>query len=181
MRIPFAAYAADCTVSAELSLEADRLADLLAASADIGVEGARLEALEDGHVVEAGFATLLLDDLCLVAATGPRGRPDRRVWTRQLPARAQVGPYAVYGYIHAAPTVDPFRTYERKEIVALTSAVIEYERDGQQVRDEVEVALLNRRKIDLLEPVTAAEMGTPGVPGPAVAVDALALGSALDG
>ena len=54
MRIPFAAYAPDCTVSAELSLDADRLSDLLAASEAIEVEGASLTALDDGRVVDAG-------------------------------------------------------------------------------------------------------------------------------
>jgi hypothetical protein len=175
MRIAFTAYAPDCTVAAEISLEADRLTDLLATSEAIDVEAAQLQALDDGRLVDAGSTTLLLDDLCLVTATGPRGRSDRRVWTRQLPARARVGPYDVVGYIHGAPTIDPFATVERKAIVALTSSVVEYERAGQLVRDEVEVVLLNRRKIDLLEPATAAELGTATGPEPAIAIDPRAL------
>jgi hypothetical protein len=171
MRIPFAAYAPDCTVAAEMSLDADRLSDLLTASEAVNVEAAQLQALDDGRVVEAGDATLLLDDLCLVTATGPRGRVDRRVWTRQLPARARVGPYEVLGYIHGAPTIDPFATVERRAIVALTSSVIEYERAGERVRDEVDVVLINRRKIDLLEPVTAADLGTATGPTATVAID----------
>ena len=171
MRIPFAAYAPDCTVSAELSLEADRLSDLLTASEAVDVNTARLEALDDGHVVEVDAVTLLLDDLCLVTATGPRGRPDRRIWTRQLPAHARVGPYEVHGYIHAAPTIDPFRTAERRAIIALTSSVVEYRRRGEAIRDEVEVVLVNRRKIDLLEPVTATEMGMAERPAPVATLD----------
>jgi hypothetical protein len=171
MRIPFAAYAPDCTVTAELSLDADRLSDLLAESEAIDVESASLRALDDGRVVDAGSATLLLDDLCLVTATGPRGRPDRRVWTRQLPARAKVGPYEVHGYIHSAPTIDPFRAAERKPIVALTDSTVEYARGGEPVREELEVVLLNGRKIDVLEPLSSFEMGLAALPEPTVALD----------
>lgn len=171
MRIPFAAYAADCTVAAELSLDADRLSDLLSESEAVDVEAAQLQALDDGRVVDVGSANLLLDDLCLVTATGPRGRADRRVWTRQLPARARVGPYEVLGYIHGAPTIDPFATIERRAIVALTSSVVEYQRGGETVRDEVDTVLVNRRKIDLLEPVSPAELGMATVPRQPVAVD----------
>ncbi len=168
MRIPFAAYAADCTVAAEISLDADRLSDLLSASEAVDVEAAQLRALDDGRVVDVGSANLLLDDLCLVTAAGPRGRVDRRVWTRQLPARARVGPYEILGYIHGAPTIDPFATIERRAIVALTSSVVAYQRAGEDIRDEVEVVLVNRRKIDLLEPISPTEMETPAGPAPAL-------------
>ena len=171
MRIPFAAYAPDCTVTAELLLDADRLADLLGASESIDVEAASLRALDDGRVVDVESATLLLDDLCLVTATGPRGRADRRVWTRQLPARAKVGPYEIHGYIHSSPTIDPFRAAERRAIVALTASTVEYARSGERVVDQVDAILLNGRKIDVLEPVTTAEMGTLAAPARSVAVD----------
>ncbi|HEX8025274.1 MAG TPA: hypothetical protein VF484_03625 [Candidatus Limnocylindrales bacterium] len=170
MRIPFTAFAPDCTVSAELSLESDRLADLLASSETIDVEGASLRALDDGRVVDAGAATLLLDDLCLVTATGPRGRPDRRVWTRQLPARARVGPYEVHGYIHSAPTIDPFKAAERRAIVALTASTVEYVRDGESVVEQFEAVLLTGRKIDLLQPRTTFDMGGATMPPPALTV-----------
>jgi hypothetical protein len=171
MQIPFAAYAADCTVTAELSLDVDRLADLLASSEAIDVEAASLRALDDGRVVDAGTATLLLDDLCLVTATGPRGNVERRVWTRQLPARAKVGPYEIRGYIHSAPTIDPFRAAERRAIVALTSTTVEYARNGEPVVDEVDTVLLNGRKIDVLEPLSSFEMGLASLPEQTVAVD----------
>lgn len=171
MRIPFAAYAPDCTVSAELSLDADRLSDLLAASEAIEVEGASLTALDDGRVVDAGAATLLLDDLCLVTATGPRGRPDRRVWTRQLPARARVGPYEVNGYIHSSPTIDPFKAAERRPIVALTSSTVEYMRGGETVIEQFDAVLLNGRKIDVLQPVTTFDMGNLPAPERVVTID----------
>lgn len=171
MRIPFSAYAPDCTLTAEVSLEADRLSDLLAGSESFDVDGAAFHALEDGRVVTADSATVLLDDLCIVAATGPRGRADRRVWTRQQPARARIGPYTVYGYLHAAPTIDPFKAAERRTIVALSSSIVEYQIGGVITRDEVDAVLLNRAKIDALEPMTDAEFGSAPRSETNVAID----------
>jgi hypothetical protein len=171
MRIPFSAYAADCTVTAEVELEADRLSDYLSATEEFGVDRAAFQALDDGRVVEAGATTILLDDLCIVAATGPRGRPERRLWTRQFPARARLGPYTVYGYLHAAPTIDPFKNTDRRTILALSSSVVEYEMGGAAIRDLAEAVLLNRAKLDALDPVTEAELGPATRPQLVAVVD----------
>jgi hypothetical protein len=171
VQIPFNAYAADCTVTSEVSLETDRLSDFLAATEGFDVGHVAFQALDDGRVVEADSATIVLDDLCIVAATGPRGRADRRVWTRQYPARARVGPYTVYGYLHAAPTIDPFSTVSRRAIIALSDSVVEYEFRGAQARYESEAVLLNRAKIDVLEPVTEADLGPTSRPEMQIAVD----------
>src|SRR5258705_2002179 len=112
MRIPFNAYAVDCTVTAEVELETDRLSDFLATTEGFDVDRAAFQALDDGRVVESEATTILLDDLCLVTATGPRGAPERRLWTRQVPAPAQVGPYTVYRYLHAAATIDALQNAE---------------------------------------------------------------------
>ena len=170
MRIPFSAYAADCTVTAEIELKADRLSDFLATTEGFEVDRAAFQALDDGRVVEADGTTILLDDLCIVAATGPRGRPERRLWTRQHPARARIGPYTVYGYLHAAPTIDPFRSAERRSIVAFSSSVVEYDLGGAAIRDSAEAVLINRAKVDALEPVSEAEMGPMLRAAPAIAV-----------
>jgi hypothetical protein len=171
MRIPFSAYADDCTVTGEVSLEADRLSDLLATTEAFDVGRAAFQALDDGRVVEADEATIRLDDLCIVAATGPRGRLDRRLWTRQFPARARLGPYTVYGYLHGAPTTDPFKTADRRAIVAISSSVVEYDRCGTRTSDRAEAVLLNRVKIDVLEPVSEAELGPATRPEVATALD----------
>lgn len=158
-RIPFSAYADDCTVTGGVALETDRLTDFLTQTAEFEVDGAAFRALDDGRVVEAETAALLLGDLCVIAATGPRGSVARRLWTRQYPVRARVGPYSVVGYLHAPPTVDPFKCADRRAIVPLTAATIEYTVDGQMAREHADAVLLNRRKIDRLEAANEAEIG----------------------
>jgi hypothetical protein len=159
MRIPFAAYADDCTLSGGVALDTDRLSEMLSATEEFEIDGAAFRALDDGRVVEAGTAAICLDDLCVIAATGPRGRQERRLWTRQVPVRARIGPYSVVGYLHAPPTIDPYKSAERRVIVPLTAATIEYRMDGAVAREHSEAVLLNRRKIDRLEPANEADVG----------------------
>lgn len=151
MQIPFMAYAEDCTVTGEVDLDADRLADFLATTAEFDVQGAALRALDDGHVVETESIAIMREDLCLVTASGPRGREDRRIWTRQHPVRARLGPYSVLGYLHASPTLNPMHIAEHRPIVALTSCVVEYAEGDQPVRIESEAVLLNTAKIAQIE------------------------------
>jgi len=154
MQIPFTAYAEDCTLTGEVALPGDRLSDFLASTIEFDVRGASFHALDDGRTVEADSAAVCRDDLCVVIATGPRGRVDRRLWTRQYPVRARVGPYLVLGYLHSPPTVDPFHTADRRPIVALTGCTVEYAEAGEVVRIESDVVLVNSRKIERLEHAT---------------------------
>jgi hypothetical protein len=171
MQIPFNAYAEDCTVTGEVALTSDRLSDFLAATDEFEVDAAAFRALDDGRVVEMPSAAVLRDDLCLVTATGPRGRPERRLWTRQYPVRARIGPYVVLGYLHAPPTVDPLRMTDRRTIVALTSSIVEYALGGQLMREEADAVLVNRAKIDVLEPASEADVGLSKQPELQVPLD----------
>ena len=160
MQIPFTAYAEDCTVTGEIALgeNADRLSDLLSSTTEFEIASPAFKALDDGRVVTAVSCSVARDDLCLVLATGPRGRTERRLWTRQLPVRARIGPYSVIGYLHAPPTIDPLRTTDRRPIVALTQSTVEYADDGGVVRVEAEAILVNSAKIEALEPATSDEL-----------------------
>jgi hypothetical protein len=159
MQIPFTAYAEDCTVSGEVDLPADRLSDFLASTTEFVVAKPSFRALDDGRVVEGETCDVLRDDLCVVIATGPRGRPERRVWTRQHPVRARVGPYQVVGYLHAPPTIDPLRCTDRRQGVALTESVVVYAEAGVAVRVEADAILLNCTKINRLENATDEDIG----------------------
>ena len=159
MQIPFTAYAEDCTLQGEVDLRTDRLSDFLASTEEFAVDRASFRALDDGRVVEADSADVCRDDLCVVLATGPRGLPQRRVWTRQHAVRARVGPYVVIGYLHAPPTIDPLRTTDRRPLVALTASVIGYAEAGQPVWIESEAVLVNTQKIDVLEAASDEDLG----------------------
>ena len=159
MQIPFTAYAEDCTISGEVELPADRLSDFLSATTEFVVAKPSFRALDDGRLVEGDSCDVLRDDLCVVIATGPRGRPERRVWTRQHPVRATVGPYRVVGYLHAAPTIDPLRSTARRQVVALTDSVVEYSEGGATVRIEAATILLNCTKINRLENASDEDIG----------------------
>jgi len=158
MQIPFSAYADDCTVRGELALKTDRLSDFLASTTEFEIEGAAFKALDDGRVVEADSVAVGREDLCIVIASGPRGRAERRLWTRQHPVRAQIGPYTVLGYLHAPPTIDPMRNTDRRPIVALTGCVVEYVEVGERIRVDVDAVLVNSSKIERLEPANVQDV-----------------------
>jgi hypothetical protein len=159
MQIPFSAYADDCTVSGELALQTDRLSDFLAATTEFQLASPEFRALDDGRVVSAESAEIGRDDLCVILATGPRGRAERRLWTRQHPVRLRVGPYTVIGYLHSPPTIDPFRTTDRRPIVALTSAAVGIPTGGDTTWVEAETILINTSKIDHLETASEEDIG----------------------
>ena len=158
MHIPFSAYAEDCTVSGELALRTDRLSDFLSSTEEYEIASPSFRALDDGRTVTAESCAIVRDDLCVILATGPRGRLERRLWTRQYPVRARVGPYLVLGYLHAPPTIDPLRTPDRRPIVALTECIVEYAERGETVRLNADAVLVNSAKIDHLEPATDEDL-----------------------
>jgi hypothetical protein len=158
MQVPFEAYAEDCSFSGELAMTADRMSDFLSSTTEFEVLNLTCRALDDGRVVEALFAPLVRDDLCLVVAGEPRGREDLRIWTRQFAVVARVGPYTVRGYVHAPPTIDPVKLPARRSIVALTNAHLAYVEAGTNVEVEADTVLLNSAKVDVLQVVTNDEI-----------------------
>jgi hypothetical protein len=159
MQIPFTAYAEDCTISGELAIRGDRLSDFLASSVEFEVAKPSFRALDDGRTVTAESCSVERDDFCVVLATGPRGRSERRLWTRQHPVRVRVGPYVVIGYLHSPPTIDPFKTTDRRPIVALTSSLVGYVVGDETVWSEAEAVLVNTAKIDHLETASEEDIG----------------------
>jgi hypothetical protein len=159
MQIPFTAYAEDCTVNGAVDLQTDRLSDFLASTTEFEVDQPAFRALDDGRTVTASSCAIGRDDLYVILATGPRGRVDRRLWTRQHPVRARVGPYVVIGYLHAPPTVDPMRTTDRRPIVAMTGCIVGYAEAGAPVWLDADAVLLNTHKIDLLEAASEEDLG----------------------
>ena len=163
MQVPLRAYTEDCSFTGEVALTGDRLSDFLASTVEFEVHNVRLRALDDGRVVETLYTSILRDDLCLVLAGEPRGREDLRVWTRQFPVVARVGPYTVRGYVHAPPTIDPLRLPSRRAIVALTAGTVSYVEAGSEVEFEAETVLVNSTWIEALQTATAEDLDAAGL------------------
>jgi hypothetical protein len=167
MQVPLTAYAEDCSFTGKLDFVADRLSDFLTGTVEFVVGPVAFRALDDGHVVEEVSAAILRDDLLVVVASGPRGREDLRIWTRQYPVRARVGPYVVRGYLHAPPTIDPLKMASRRQFLALTSGRITYAEAGTEIQVNAEAVLLNSARIEALEVAMIEDVdgGSPDVEG----------------
>jgi hypothetical protein len=172
--IAFIAYAEDCVISGHVALEADRLTDLLTDQAEYEVRNLTLQHLEAPKQTVVRSVTVLREELCLVAGTGPRGDARRRVRTRPRAMRARVGPYDVFGYLHAMPTADPIAVAMRRPIIPVTAGWVWYTRGTETVERHHDAMLLNRDKIEWLEPATDDEIPAQLVPHAPTVVDSRA-------
>jgi hypothetical protein len=180
MQIEFSAYADDYTVRGEIALERERLADWLESADDIDVTGLTLRALDDGRELDLPSAQIRREELCAVSATGPRGRPDRRIRTRAYPMRAVVGPYTIVGYFQALPTADPWTMLQRRQIVALSPARIMFEVAGEHVEETHGGLLVMHSKIDSLDYASDADVGLSNALDVPVLADARAKDMTVD-
>lgn len=159
MQIDFRAWADDYTIGGATDFRGDRLSDYLDDVDELAVERATIRALDDGREHDLSSAVIQRDELCIVAATGPRGRADRRHVTRAYPVRAEVGPYAVVGYFHALPTADPFGVIARRRVVALKPVRLSFMVAGERIEETHDTLLLMRAKIDSVEPASDIAVG----------------------
>lgn len=65
--------------------------------------------------------------------------------------RAVIGPYAVIGYLHATPSVDPQTIIHRRQIIAFSPARIAFDLAGERIEDAHDALLLVRTKIEVLD------------------------------
>lgn len=173
------AYAADCRLHGLARLPDGRLTDLLNATTELEVVDARLESLDDGHVVDAERITVTREELCAVVAAGPRGDSSRRLATRSTRVLVDLGPYRVEGLIHGTPASDPISLALRRAAwLPVTEATVRYERAGLPVCDEVDTLLVNRTFATSMRAVHTALAALPGETPrtpPAVATGAMDL------
>ena len=156
--IPFVAYAADSVVIGRLALDSERLTDLLVAHESYELRDVTLESLGDDTTFELETAVVRRADLYVVAGTGPRGNAARRVRTRPHPVHARVGPYELWGYVHAMPTTDPVAFAQRRSIIPLTGGFIRYDRGGRIVERGHDTMLVNREQLDSIVAGEADEL-----------------------
>ena len=143
--IDFIGFAEDCRVEGKVDLEDARLADLLNRRPSIVVHDVKLVSTLDGHTQEFEQLEIERDELDIVVASGPRGDPKRRLATRPNGVTMKLGPYCAEGFMHAPPTANPVRGFDRRPaMVAITDAVLEYQFCDKPVSQWFRTLLVNR-------------------------------------
>jgi hypothetical protein len=157
------AFAADCSISARVQIDAERLSGLLNGRDVYRLSNALLQGLDDGRLVEVADLDLSRDELLVIQIAGPRGDRERRVRTAAFPIEMQIGPYRVHGYIHVRPGGDALRGFTRREeMVPLTDAWVSYTMAGTSMRQLFGAIAVNRLWVDWLAEATDDEVTLPG-------------------
>lgn len=107
MRESLVAWAEDCVVRGEVSLEDGRLSDRVNELDLLTFYGATLEALDDGHEVSVDELEVERRELHLIEVEGRRGDPSRRLRTVEERVALQVGPFTVTGNLHRPANTAP--------------------------------------------------------------------------
>ena len=163
--VEFVAYGDEVLLSGRISLETDRLTDMLNAHDEYLLTDVLCERLADGNAVELREILVQRDELLLVHATGPRGDQQRRQRTRALPMAVQSGPYHLRGYLHTIPGTDPIQHLRRrKAMVPFTEAWLEYQSGKQRQRRHLSGVIVNRELINWILPATDEEVAMPDMP-----------------
>jgi hypothetical protein len=107
MRQPIVAWAGDCVVRGDVSLDEGRLSDRVNELELLTFFGATLEALDDGHEVLVDELEVDRRELHLIEVDGRRGDPARRLRTVEERVTMEIGPFVVTGNLHRAPQNAP--------------------------------------------------------------------------
>ncbi len=154
--IDFVGFAEDCRVEGRVDLEDSRLADLLNRRKTITLHDVTLVSTLDGHTQEFDELEISRDELDIVVASGPRGDPERRLATKPNGVTVKLGPYCAEGFMHAPPTANPVRSFDRKPaMVAITDAVLEYDFCSEPVSQWFRTLLVNRELAISLRTLTS--------------------------
>ena len=152
--IEFVGYSGDCRIFGRVPSLGERLTDLLNGGQRVIVRDARLESLDDGHIVTAPLAEVERDELYAVVAHGPRGARTQRVRTAKHRIRVDLGPYVVLGNLHSPPDADPVGDVLRRDVmVPLTNATIAYALNGRAEAEDVGTIIINRTLAEWIAPI----------------------------
>lgn len=153
MREEFVAWAGDCVVRGPTDLPDGRLSDAVNNVDLLRIAPARLEALDDGRVLELEELDVERRDLYLVLAQGREGDPARRLRTIREPVALEIGPYDVQGNLHRAPAAAPLAavTLMASRFVPVTEATFSLRGSGTSTT--ADVLLVNRELIARAHPL----------------------------
>ena len=161
--IEFVGFSDDCRVEGKVELDDARLADLLNRNQTIVVRDCVVVSTTDGHSQEFDKLEIERDELDIVVASGPRGDPKRRLATKPNGVNLKLGPYSAEGFIHAPPTANPVRGFNRRPaMVAITDAVLEYQFCNEPKSEWFRTLLVNREMAISLRSVGHAGGMQPG-------------------
>jgi hypothetical protein len=154
MREPLVAWAGDCVVRGDVSLDDGRLSDRVNEVELLTFFGATLEALDDGHEVRVDEIEVGRGELLLIEVEGRRGDPARRQRTVQERVAMQVGPFEVVGNLHRPPQAAPLASLSRwTRFVPVTD--VEFHLTGTVTAPHRRpVLLVNRERISKTDPLT---------------------------
>ncbi len=142
-------YSGDCRATGRVALDGARLTDTFNAHEAFALIDAVVQSLDDGHAFDAPDLVVDRDELFVVGCGGPRGDPGRHLRTRSYPVAVRIGPYSVWGYLHTLPGSDPLESFwQRRGMVPLTTARIEYESATGPQRADAGTLLVNRNRTD---------------------------------
>lgn len=163
--IDFIGFAADCTITGQLTMFGDRLTDFLNGQERYHLHRVEFESLEDGHRLAVDGISVAREDLLAVVATGPRGSIRERVALKTNRCHVSVGPYLILGRLHSQPGVDVVASVSgRGPMVPLTGATIAYEVAGSIIARDVGAIIVNRLLVDWISPTVEAETMFPDAP-----------------
>jgi len=150
---PFTAYAGDCLVRGFLDLpDGARLTDYLNEADTLKLSQAKLRALDDGRLVDAGDVELDRSEVFACEAPPAPGTQQMRIRTRTTEIRVEIGPYEVVGLLHAPSAGDPLLVWNRrKQMVPITNASVTFPFAGHYRKVSTEVLIINRHLVRSVE------------------------------
>jgi hypothetical protein len=160
MREQLVAWAGDCVVRGDVSIDDGRLSDRVNELELLTFFDVTLEALEDGREVKVDELEVERRELHLIEVEGRQGDPARRL--RTVPERVwmQVGPFEVTGNLHRPPSAAPLASLSRwVRFVPMTD--VEFHLSGRDVTPtRRDVVLVNRERISRAKPMVAVPIHT---------------------
>jgi hypothetical protein len=152
------AWAEDCVLTGGVELPEGRLSDIVNHLDLLQFRPARVEALEDGRVLELDELEVERRDLHVMRVTGRAGDPERRLRTVREKVVMEVGPFRVRGNLHRAPNAAPLAAVHRwTRFIPVTEAEFSLSDTDHAWQDAT--ILVNRDligKVELVEDVPAA-------------------------
>ena len=158
MRQPIVAWAGDCVVRGDISLDEGRLSDRVNELELLTFFGATLEALDDGHEVRVDELEVERRELHLIEVNGRRGDPARRLRTVEERVTMEIGPFVVTGNLHRAPQNAPLAALAGwAKFVPVTD--VEFSVSGRNdTASRREVILVNRDRIAKAQSLTGIQV-----------------------